>query len=119
MAEPKIESRLCEYKFSESEKKEIAAGLANGVAEVARMEEKKKSVASQFTADINAKQSAVNLAAEQLRSGFEMRSIDCEVVYSNIDEMVRWIRTDTYEVAHERRMRPDEKQLALPIEDAD
>jgi hypothetical protein len=47
-----------------------------------------------------------------------MRSIDCEVVYSNIDEMVRWIRTDNYEVAHERRMRPDEKQLALPIEDA-
>jgi hypothetical protein len=120
MAEPKIEPRLCEYKFSESEKKEIAAGLANGVAEVARMEEKKKSVASQFTADINAKQSAVNLAAEQLRSGFEMRSIDCEVVYSYIDDPVRWIRTDTGEVAHERKMRPDERQLpVLPDEITD
>ena len=119
MAEPKIEPRLCEYKFSESEKKEIAATLANGVSELQRLEERKKQLASQLKSEVDGKQAAVNLAAEQLRSGFEMHSIDCEVVYSNIDEMVRWIRTDNYEVAHERKMRPDEKQLALPIEDAD
>ena len=113
----KTENRLCEYKFSEAEKREIAAELANGVAEIAKLEDRKKSAASQFTADINAKQSEVNQAAEKLRSGFEMRDMECEVIYSNIDNVVRWIRTDTGELAHERRMRPDEKQLALPIED--
>jgi uncharacterized protein (UPF0335 family) len=117
MDEPKIEKRLCEYKFSEQEKKEIAAHLANGVSELQRLEERKKTLASQIKSEMDSKQGAVNLAAEQLRSGFEMRSIDCEVIYSNIDDMVRWIRTDNYEVAHERRMRPDEKQLALPIEE--
>ena len=117
MSEPKIEPRLCEYKFSEAEKKEIAATLANGVSELQRLEERKKQLASQLKSEVDGKQAAVNLAAEQLRSGFEMRSIDCEVVYSAIDEMVRWIRLDTEEVAYERRMRPDEKQLALPIEE--
>jgi hypothetical protein len=120
MAEPKIESRLCEYKFSEAEKKEIAATLANGVSELQRLEERKKQLASQLKSEVDGKQAAVNLAAEQLRSGFEMRSIDCEVVYSYIDDQVRWIRTDTGEVAHERKMRPDERQLpVLPDEITD
>ena len=117
MAEPKIEPRLCEYKFNEAEKREIASDLANGVAELQRLEDRKKQLASQLKSEVDGKQATVNLAAEQLRSGFEMRSIDCEVVYSNIDEMVRWIRTDNYAVAYERRMRPDEKQLALPIDE--
>jgi hypothetical protein len=116
MSDSKTEPRLCEYKFSEAEKREIAADLANGVAELQRLEDRKKSLASQIKSEMDGKQAAVNLAAEQLRSGFEMRSIDCEVVYSYIDDVVRWIRTDTGEVAHERKMRPDERQATLPLE---
>jgi hypothetical protein len=113
----KTESRLCEYKFSEAEKREIAADLANGVAELQRLEGRKKSLASQIKSEVDGKQAAVNLSAEKLRSGFEMRSIDCEVVYAYIDDMVRWVRTDTGQVAYERRMRADERQEQLPLED--
>lgn len=113
MSENKIESRLCEYKFDETEKREIAANLANGVAELQRLEERKKSLQSQIKSEMDGKQAAVNLDAERLRSGFEMRSIDCEVVMAYTDNVVRWIRTDTGEIAHERKMRPDERQEKL------
>ena len=106
----KIESRLCEYKFSEAEKREIAAELANGVAEINRLEDRKKAVMSQIKSEIDAKQGIVNLKAEHLRSGFEMRSIDCEVVMAYADDEVRWVRCDNQEVAHSRRMKPDERQ---------
>ena len=113
MSENKTESRLCEYKFDETEKREIAANLANGVAELQRLEERKKSLQSQIKSEMDGKQAAVNLDAERLRSGFEMRSIECEVVYAYSDDVVRWVRTDTNEVAHERKMRPDERQQKL------
>ena len=113
----KTEPRLCQYNFNDDEKRDIASELANGVAELKHIENRKKSVTSQLTSEMNAKQSAVDLAAEKLRSGFEMRQIECEVVYAYIDDVVRWIRTDNGEIAHERKMRPDERQMKL--EDAE
>ena len=110
------EKRLCRYEFSREEKADIAAELSNGISELNRMEENKKKIMSQLKAETDAKQSAINLAAERHRSGFEMREIECEVVYAYVDDVVRWIRTDTNEVAHERKMRPDERQAKLPLE---
>lgn len=109
----KIEQRLCKYVFDEDEKRQIASDLANGVADIQRLEDQKKSVMSQLKSEIDAKQGRVNLAAEHLRSGFEMRSIDCEVVYAYSDDEVRWVRLDTLEVVHSRRMRPEERQRRL------
>jgi hypothetical protein len=110
-----FESCICEYKFNEQEKREIAGRLANGVSELGALEQRKKSLASQIKSEIDAKTASVQLDAEKLRSGFEMRPIECEVVYSDIDGLVRWIRTDTYELAHERPMLPDERQRKLPL----
>lgn len=117
MTKNRTEIRVCNYVFTEKEKAQIAADLANGVAELARMEERKKSVASQIKAEIDAKQSSVNAAAEKLRSGFEMRDIECEVIYAYIDDVIRWVRTDNGEIAFERRMRPEERQMKVPFDD--
>ena len=95
---------------------DLTRKLADAVAELQRMEDNKKAIMSQLKSEMDAKQSAINLAAERHRSGFEMRDIECEVVYAYIDDVVRWIRTDNGEVAHERKMRPDERQMKL-IED--
>jgi hypothetical protein len=111
--ERKTETRLCKYVFDEKEKREIASDLANGVAEVARLEEQKKAVMSQLKAELDAKQGAVNSAAEKLRSGFEMRNIECEVIFDYESDVVRWVRTDNFEVAHQRRMRPEERQMKI------
>lgn len=110
------EKRLCRYEFSKEEKSDIASDLANAVADLQRMDDNKKSVMSQIKSEMDAKQSAINLAAERHRSGFEMRKIECEVVYAYVDDVVRWIRTDNGEVAHERKMRPDERQMKIPVE---
>lgn len=112
----KTESRLCKYIFTEEEKRQIAADLANGVADIQRLDDQKKSVMSQLKSEADAKQGQVNLFAEHLRSGFEMRSIDCEVVYAYSDDVVRWIRCDTGEVAFERKMRPVDRQLTIEEE---
>lgn len=109
----KIENRLCEYKFSEEEKREIAQDLANAIAEVRASEDKLKAAQTQIKAEIEAKKGIINLKAENLRSGFEMRSVECEKVMAYADNEVRWIRCDTGEVAHRRRMDADERQRSL------
>lgn len=109
----KIENRLCEYRFSEQEKREIAQELANSVSEMKTLEDKLKAVNSQIKAEISSKQGIVNLKAENLRSGFEMRSVECEKVMAYIDNEVRWVRCDTGEIAHRRRMDADERQRSL------
>ena len=109
----RTEKRLCRYEFSVEEKRDIASELANGIADLQRMEDNKKSIMSQIKSEMDSKQSKINLSAEHLRSGFEMRDIECEVVYAYVDDVVRWIRTDNGEVAHERKMRPDERQMKL------
>lgn len=109
----KIENRLCEYRFSEQEKREIANELANAVADMKALEDKLKAAQTQIKAEISGKQGLINLKAENLRSGFEMRSIECEKVYDYEANEVRWVRCDTGEVAHRRRMDADERQRSL------
>lgn len=109
----KIENRLCEYRFSEAEKREIANELANAVADMKALEDKLKAAQTQIKAEISAKQGTVNLKAENLRSGFEMRSVECEKVMAYIDNEVRWVRCDTGEIAYRRRMDANERQRSL------
>lgn len=109
----KIEQRLCKYVFTDDEKRQIANDLANGVADIQRLDDQKKSVMSQLKSEIDAKQGQVNLSASHLRSGFEMRSMDCEVIYAFSDDVVRWVRCDTGELVYERKMLSDEKQMKL------
>jgi hypothetical protein len=87
--------------------------MANGVCEVQRLEDHKKAVMSQLKAEIDAKQGLVNLSAEKMRSGFEMREVECKVIYEYEENEVVWVRTDDGRVAHHRQMRPDERQRPL------
>ena len=109
--EKKIEPKLVKYVFNIEEKRQIAQELANGVAELQRIEDQKKSVMSQIKSELDSKQAQVNLKAEQFRSGFEMRRIDCERVYQQSEGVVVWYRLDNQEIAEERKMTADEKQM--------
>lgn len=114
IAPAKIESRLCKYTFNKRELHEIATELADGVAKVAALEDQKKAIASQMKSEIEGTQAKVNGNAEKLRSGYEMRSLDCEKVANYDTRTVRWYRMDTAEMVHERPMRPEELQKKLP-----
>lgn len=109
----KIEERLVRYEFSEEEKLEIGQRLAGAVAAVARLEDQKKSFMSQIKSEIDSKSLQVNADSERLRSGYEMRYVECEVVNAYIDRMVRWIRLDTGETAFERPMKSNEMQMKV------
>jgi hypothetical protein len=114
IAPAKIESRLCKYVFNDREKREIAVDLADGVAKVASLEDQKKAMASQMKSEIEGAQARNNGNAEKLRSGYEMRSLDCEKVTHFDTRTVRWYRIDNAEMVHERPMRPEELQKKLP-----
>ena len=107
------EKRLCKYQFMDDEKRALAQDMANAVADMKALEDRLKAASTQIKAEISAKQGLINSSAEKLRSGWEMRDIICDVVLDFGFEEVRWVRTDNYETAFNRRMRPDEKQMAL------
>jgi hypothetical protein len=114
----RTEFRLCRYEFNREEKAVIAGEMAEAVSKVAKKTDELKSVKSQIQSDIDAAQATLRQKAEHLRSGFELRSLECQVRKFPKEKLVRWYRIDTMEIAHERKMRPDELQEKLPLETA-
>lgn len=112
----KTEFRLCRYEFSREELAVIATEMADAVSQVAKKTDELKAVKSQIQSDIDQANATLRQKAEHMRSGFEMRSLDCEVVHFPKERMVRWYRIDTQEMVHERKMRPEELQEKLPLE---
>lgn len=108
------ESRLCRYEFNPEEKAVIATEMADAVSKVASKTDELKAVKSQIQSDIDLAQATLRQKAEHLRSGFEMRSIECDKVFFPKEKVARWFRIDTLEMVHERPMRPDELQIKLP-----
>jgi hypothetical protein len=112
----KDEFRLCRYEFSTEEKAVIAKEMADAVAQVAKKTDDLKAVKSQIQGEIDLAQATLRQKAEHLRSGFEMRSLECQVVHFPKTKDVKWYRADTMEIVHQRPMRPDELQAKLPLE---
>jgi len=108
------EFRLCRYEFNVEEKAVIATEMADAVSKVASKTDELKAVKSQIQSDIDLAQATLRQKAEHLRSGFEMRSIECEKVFFPKEKLAKWFRIDTMEIVHERPMRPDELQAKLP-----
>lgn len=108
------EFRLCRYEFSAEEKAVIATEMADAVSKVASKTDELKAVKSQIQSDIDLAQATLRQKAEHLRSGFEMRSIECEKVFFPKEKLAKWFRLDTMDLVHDRPMRPDELQAKLP-----
>ena len=112
-AEKEYSNEFCKYVLSDDEKKDIALTMAQKVSEVNQAEADKKSVTSDFASRINGLTAEVNRSAILLTNGYEMRNIQCEVLYDFEKKVIRYIRTDNNEEAKTRKMTSDDLQMSL------
>ena len=114
--EKEYSNQYIKHTFGESEKKEIAIAMAQTVGDLQCAEDEKKALVSEFKSRIDKLQAEINLAAGQLRSGYEMRNVKCEVERDYKRRVVRYWRTDIDDsvMAKERTMTAEELQRDLP-----
>lgn len=79
---PRTEKRTLRYDFTAVEIHDLSLQLANKNKEVKSLIQKKKSVTSQCTAEINAAEAACGVLSNQVSDGYEHREIDCEVIFN-------------------------------------
>lgn len=79
---PHTEKRTLRYDFTAVELHELSLQLANKNKEVKALVQKKKSVTSQCTAEINAAEAACGVLSNQVADGYEHREVECEVIFN-------------------------------------
>ena len=105
--------------FTKEEKARIASDMAQKVSHVQQLEDDLKSVKSDFKAQIDSAQATVSSAAKKLTTGYEMRSMDCEVVKDYKKRMVYFYLPGHEKISppiKEREMHSNEYQMELPSE---
>lgn len=75
------EKRWLRYDFTAVEINDLSMDLANTTQQIAAKQDEKKSVVSQFKAKIDELESKTGLLANKVSSGYEIREVECEVLY--------------------------------------
>ena len=101
--------------LTDSELKAQAETMAQSLSQIQSLESDLKSLKKQIESDIAAAQGALNSAVEKFRSGWEMRTIECEVTKDFETNTITVKRLDTMEVVRERAMTSEERQMALDL----
>ena len=98
------------YAFDEDEKKDLAIEMARKLAEIQSVEDTKKAVVSDFKSRIDQLNSDVNGAAIKLNNGYEYREVKCEKVKDFEDQIISFIRCDTFETVKTVKMKASDFQ---------
>ena len=109
--EPKFENEFIKYVFTESEKKDIAAEMAQKIVTLQQTEDDLKAIKSDFKSQIDGVQAGINSAATKLTSGYDMRSIKCQVVPNYLKKVWEYIRVDTGEMVKKKSMTSNDLQM--------
>lgn len=112
MEEKKVK-RYLRCDFTEKELKGLADGMAQSVADQEIAKTGLKAVKSEFDSKIKIAQATITLTAGQIRTGFEMRNVECTVKKDFKKGRVIIQRDDTYETIEDRAMTAEEKQQAM------
>ena len=110
------ETHFLRCDFTPEELREFSKDLARKTAELSQAEEDKKAAVSQFADVIAATRAATSRLARNINSGYEMRSVECEVLLDTpVRATARLVRLDTGETVKERAMTGNEMQATLPL----
>ena len=115
---PKAYKERLPCKLTDKERLEIGALIVAADDEISTLEEDKKSASDGFKAKIELAQGRHRELVQKLRSGEEVRAVDCIERFVFERNTVEEIRTDTNARLSERAMTPDERQGKLALEDA-
>ena len=109
MEEEKLK-RYLRYDFTENELKDLAGEMAQSMGEHEAAKIEMKAIKSQFDSKLKIAQTNVTLTAGKIRTGFEMRSIECTVQKDFKKGKVIVTRDDLFEIIEDRAMTAEEKQ---------
>lgn len=104
--------------FSEEELMELAQKMARSEAIISEKTDNLKSVTTAIKAEITAEEGVLHSCAERLRSGYEMRTRECDVNYEK--GVVKYVDKETGEILEERPMTQEEQmRLTATVQDAE
>ena len=113
LAETKYANEFIKYIFSESEIKEIAAEMAQKIITLQQTKDDLKAIKSDYKNQVDGIQAGINLSATKMTSGYEMRSVKCEVVPNYNLKIFKYIRVGTGEVVKEKKMTQNDLQRKI------
>lgn len=109
--EPKFENEFTKYIFTEPEKKDIAADMAQKIVTLQQAENDLKAIKSDYKSQIDGIQANINSSATKLTSGYEMRSTKCQVIPNWPKKVWEYARTDTGEIVKRKDMTSNDLQM--------
>ena len=111
-------SEYLRYDFTEPEFVEHARTLGRLNQELARAEDRKKSVTAELAADVKRHQDEVANQSRLVSNGYEYRDIECEIQFHVPEKGKKTIiRTDSGEVVRVGFMTGEEMQGAFDFDD--
>jgi DNA-directed RNA polymerase subunit RPC12/RpoP len=107
------ETRHLRYNFTQEELSGLSRELAENVRAKCIKEDEKKSITSQYGAEIDGLQAKITNAAEKVGSGYEMRMVKCAVLLDYDADVKVVTRLDTGEVVTSDKIPDGERQMGL------
>jgi hypothetical protein len=102
-----------EHHFNLDELRNLGVSLANAIADLEALTQEKAEFMAEHKGRHKDAKAKVKLLAEKIRTGSEMRMVECHLEKDYLGNAVRTYRTDTNELVEERAMTPEERQLFL------
>jgi hypothetical protein len=103
------------YVFSDAEKRELAMVVTQAVVKRDELKSQLKTVQGQIKAQVDELDARLVQCSDKYRSGYEMREMEVEKELDFVNDVVRFYRLDTGEVALERGMTIEERQMKIKL----
>jgi hypothetical protein len=107
------DTRHLRYDFKPEELAILSREMAENVRAKCIKEDEKKSITSQYGAEIDGLQAKITNAAEKVGAGYEMRMVKCVVLLDYNADVKVVTRTDTGELVTSEKIPDGERQMAL------
>jgi hypothetical protein len=107
------ETRMKKHDFTEAEQISFSKDMAQAANKKKEAEDRLKSVQSSIKSEINLQDATINSFAEKIRSGYEMRPVDCRVFYDNEHKTVVYRDIVTDDIVDDRPMSQQEQAKLL------
>jgi len=116
--EQKIHKETIEapYRFTDPEKLDLGGQLAAVTTQINELEDRKKSVTSDFKAQIDGATGRANSLSGKLTAGFEMRQTECRVEFDAKQGIKTFFNLKTGEMVKNTEMVSFDYEQSLPME---
>ena len=115
--EVKTQNEYVKHEFNKEEMEEMHKELAEKTSQLRRKEEEKKSIVSQFGADITKLETATLSLADKINLRYEHRMLKCEVKYNWKTGKKEIIHPETKKAIRTDPVTEEERQQKLALDD--